>query len=56
MLTGTFRADGSSRFTNDKWVFPSVALLHGLLPNESFMESTRDLISNFQRYVPVMVL
>ncbi len=27
MLTGTFRADGSSRFTNDKWgYFPSVAV------------------------------
>ena len=48
MLTGTFRADGSSRFTNDKWgYFPSVAVAW-TASNESFMESTRDLISNLK--------
>ena len=48
MLPGTFRADGSSRFTNDKWgYFPSVAVAW-TASNESFMESTRDLISNLK--------
>ncbi len=38
MLTGTFRADGSSKFYNDKWgYFPSIAAAWSL-GNESFMQ------------------
>ena len=38
MLTGTVRADGSSKFFNDKWgVFPSVAVAWSL-GNEPFMQ------------------
>jgi TonB-dependent starch-binding outer membrane protein SusC len=48
MLTGTFRADGSSRFTNNKWgYFPSIAAAW-TLSNEKFMENTRDVISNLK--------
>lgn len=48
MLTGTFRADGSSRFTNNKWgYFPSIAAAW-TLSNEKFMESTRNVISNLK--------
>ena len=48
MLTGTFRADGSSRFTNNKWgYFPSIAGAW-TVTNEKFMESTRDLLSNLK--------
>lgn len=48
MLTGTFRADGSSRFTNNKWgYFPSIAAAW-TVSNEKFMESTRDVISNLK--------
>ena len=48
MFTGTFRADGSSRFTNNKWgYFPSVALAW-TASNEKFMEKYRDIISNLK--------
>lgn len=48
MLTGTFRADGSSRFTNNKWgYFPSVAVAW-TVSNESFMEKYRDAVSNLK--------
>ena len=48
MFTGTFRADGSSRFTNNKWgYFPSVALAW-TASNEKFMERYRDVISNLK--------
>lgn len=48
MLTGTFRADGSSRFTNHKWgYFPSVAVAW-TASNESFMESIRDVVNNLK--------
>lgn len=39
MLTGTFRADGSSKFFNDKWgYFPSVAAAW-TITNEEFMKN-----------------
>lgn len=39
MLTGTFRADGSSKFTNDKWgYFPSIAAAWSI-GNEDFMQN-----------------
>lgn len=48
MLTGTFRADGSSRFTNHKWgYFPSIAAAW-TISNEKFMESTRDVVNNLK--------
>lgn len=48
MLTGTFRADGSSRFTNNKWgYFPSIAGAW-TVTNEKFMEGSRDLLSNLK--------
>ena len=48
MLTGTFRADGSSRFTNKKWgYFPSVALAWSVL-NEDFMRSLRSTVSTLK--------
>lgn len=48
MFTGTFRADGSSRFTNHKWgYFPSVAFAW-TASNETFMEPYRPVISNLK--------
>ena len=48
MFTGTFRADGSSRFTNNKWgYFPSVAFAW-TASNEKFMEKVRHIISNLK--------
>ncbi|MDO4163853.1 MAG: TonB-dependent receptor [Bacteroides sp.] len=48
MLTATFRADGSSRFTNNKWgYFPSVAVAW-TASNEAFMEKYRDVVSNLK--------
>ena len=48
MLTGTFRADGSSRFTNKKWgYFPSVAVAWSVL-NEDFMRSLRSTVSTLK--------
>ena len=48
MFTGTFRADGSSRFTNNKWgYFPSVAFAW-TVSNEKFMEKVRHIISNLK--------
>ena len=48
MFTGTFRADGSSRFTNNKWgYFPSIAFAW-TASNEKFMEEYRDFISNLK--------
>ncbi len=44
MLTGTLRADGSSRFTNKKWgYFPSVAAAW-TVSNEKFWEPLQDAI------------
>ncbi len=44
MLTGTFRADGSSRFTNKKWgYFPSVAAAW-TVSNEKFWEPVANAI------------
>ena len=48
MLTGTLRADGSSRFTNKKWgYFPSVAAAW-TVSNESFWEPMRSVVDNFK--------
>ena len=48
MLTGTFRADGSSRFSNNKWgYFPSIAGAW-TVSNEKFMANTRDVVSNLK--------
>lgn len=48
MLTGTLRADGSSRFTNKKWgYFPSVAAAW-TVSNEKFWEPMRDVVNNFK--------
>ena len=48
MLTGTLRADGSSRFTNKKWgYFPSVAAAW-TVSNESFWEPMRNVVDNFK--------
>lgn len=56
MFTGTFRADGSSRFTNNKWgYFPSVALAW-TASNEKFMEKYRSLISNLKLRVSYGVI
>ena len=47
MLTGTFRADGSSRFTNDKWgYFPSIAAAW-TVSQEEFMQDIK-AISNLK--------
>ncbi len=44
MLTGTLRADGSSRFTNKKWgYFPSVAAAW-TVSNEKFWEPLQDAV------------
>ncbi len=41
LLTGTIRADGSSKFTNDKWgYFPSIAAAW-TLSNENFMQNQK---------------
>ncbi|NDV63697.1 TonB-dependent receptor [Bacteroides sp. 224] len=49
LLTATIRRDGSSNFTKDnRWgMFPSVAAAWTLL-NESFMESTKEVLSNLK--------
>ena len=48
MFTGTFRADGSSRFTNNKWgYFPSLAFAW-TASNEKFMESLQETINNLK--------
>lgn len=48
MLTGTYRADGSSRFTRHKWgYFPSVAAAW-TLTNEEFMAAARPTLSNLK--------
>lgn len=48
MLTGTIRADGSSRLSNNKWsVFPSIAAAW-TLSNEKFMESLSPAVSNLK--------
>lgn len=48
MLTATFRADGSSRFTNNKWgYFPSVAV-GWTVSNEKFWEKYRNTVSNLK--------
>ena len=56
MFTGTFRADGSSRFTNNKWgYFPSIAFAW-TASNEKFMEKYRSLISNLKLRVSYGVI
>ena len=56
MFTGTFRADGSSRFTNHKWgYFPSVAFAW-TASNEKFMENLRHAISNLKLRVSYGVI
>lgn len=48
MITGTLRADGSSRFAKNKWgYFPSAALAW-TISNEKFMESLRSVVSNLK--------
>ena len=48
MLTGTFRADGSSRFTNDKWgYFPSVAAAW-TVSREGFMQDVKDVVNDLK--------
>ncbi len=48
MLTGTFRADGSSRLQNHKWsCFPSIAFAW-TISNEKFMESLTPTLSNLK--------
>lgn len=48
MVTGTFRADGSSRLQNNKWsYFPSIALAW-TASNEKFMSSLSPVISNLK--------
>ena len=48
MVTGTFRADGSSRFTNNKWgYFPSIAFAW-TASNEKFMEPYRDIVNHLK--------
>ncbi len=48
MFTGTFRADGSSRLSNNKWAyFPSVAAAW-TISNEDFMESIRPTLNNLK--------
>jgi TonB-linked SusC/RagA family outer membrane protein len=47
MLTATFRADGSSKFTNKKWgYFPSIGLAWNI-SNESFMKK-QNIFSNMK--------
>lgn len=47
LLTGTFRADGSSKFTNEKWgYFPSIAAAWSI-GNEKFMQQ-QNLIQNLK--------
>ena len=48
MLTATFRADGSSRFTNHKWgYFPSIAAAWSMT-NEEFMQPLRKVVNNLK--------
>ena len=48
MLTGTFRADGSSRFTNKKWgYFPSIAAAW-TVSNEKFFENVKRTVSELK--------
>lgn len=56
MLTATFRADGSSRFSKDKWgFFPSIAAAW-TMTNEDFMKPLRDQISNVKLRVSYGVI
>ena len=48
MLTGTIRADGSSRLSKNKWCwFPSIAAAW-TISNEKFMESLNPVLSNLK--------
>lgn len=48
MLTATFRADGSSRLSNNKWAyFPSVAAAW-TITNEPFMKNVTPVMSNMK--------
>ena len=56
LLTGTFRADGSSRFSNEKWgYFPSIAAAW-TISNESFMENARRVMNNLKLRVSYGVI
>ncbi|MDE6270178.1 MAG: TonB-dependent receptor [Muribaculaceae bacterium] len=48
MVTGTFRADGSSRLQNNKWsYFPSIALAW-TISNEKFMQSITPVMNSLK--------
>lgn len=48
ILTGTFRADGSSRFTNKKWgYFPSIAAAW-TVTNEDFMSGVKNVMNDLK--------
>lgn len=48
MFTGTFRADGSSRLSNNKWAyFPSVAAAW-TITNEEFMKNVTPVMNNLK--------
>lgn len=48
MLTATFRADGSSRFSKQKWgYFPSIAAAWSVT-NEEFMKPLRSVVNNLK--------
>ncbi len=48
MLTATFRADGSSRFSKNKWgYFPSIAAAWSVT-NEEFMKPMRSVVNNMK--------
>jgi TonB-linked SusC/RagA family outer membrane protein len=48
MFTGTFRADGSSRLSNNKWAyFPSIAAAW-TISNEDFMADIRPTLNNLK--------
>ncbi len=49
LFTGTFRADGSSKFApNNRWGYFPAAALAWRLSEEAFMESTKDWLSNLK--------
>ncbi len=56
LLTGTLRADGSSRFSDNKWgVFPSIAAAW-TISNEKFMENARRVMNNLKLRVSYGVI
>ncbi len=49
LLTATFRADGSSKFApNNRWGYFPAAALAWRITDESFMEDTKDWLSNLK--------